>query len=405
MKVLSVSGIGKTYRTYGSELRRIASWFGIGSGGFRESRVLEGVGFSMEPGEAVGIAGHNGAGKSTLLKIIAGMTRPSEGRIELKGTVSAIIELGLGFNPEFTGRQNAAHYLGMTGFQPDEIRRAIPFIEEFSELGEYFEMPLRVYSSGMQVRLAFAAATAFRPDVLIVDEALAVGDAYFQHKSFGRIKEFRDSRTAVLLVSHDRQALQSVCGRVILLDGGKQVMDGSPADVLDYYNGLMAVRGAAAVSQTAVTGGRMQTVSGTGEAKTESVGLFDADGNRVTVLKVGQAVELRAEVAVYAHVGTLNFGYMLKDRLGQTVYGTNTWFTGQAFSAEAGDRYIFTVRFSADMGVGSYSVTTTLTDGLSHLDHNCEWRDFALMFEVVNTDKTHFEGHSHIPSVIEIEKR
>ena len=403
MSVLRVENAGKAYRMYSSGIRRICSWFGIGIGGYTDVRVLGGVNFSMEAGEAVGIAGHNGAGKSTLLKMIAGMTRPTEGTVEYSGSVSAIIELGLGFQPELTGRQNAVQYLGMSGFLPESIKEGVKFVEEFSELGEYFDKPVRIYSSGMQARLAFAAATAFRPDILIVDEALSVGDAYFQHKSFGRIREFRDMGTAVLLVSHDRQVMQSICGRVLLLDGGKQVMDGNPSEVLDYYNGLMAKRSGTAVSRTEVTGGRMQTVSGTGEAICVSVAMYDADGNQVTLLHVGREYELRVRVEVSADIEGLVFGYMLKDRLGQTVYGTNTWFTGQVINVPAGGRLTVRVHFRADLGVGSYSVSTALSGGMTHLDRNFEWRDFAMMFETVNTEKTHFEGHSYVPSVIEIE--
>ncbi|WP_303851563.1 ABC transporter ATP-binding protein [Seleniivibrio woodruffii] len=403
MSALRVENAGKVYRMYGSGLRRVLSWFGIGRGGYTDVRVLEGVNFSMDAGEAVGIAGHNGAGKSTLLKMIAGMTRPTEGTVIYSGTVSAIIELGLGFQPELTGRQNAVQYLGMSGFQPESIKEGVGFVEEFSELGGYFDKPVRIYSSGMQARLAFAAATAFRPDILIVDEALSVGDAYFQHKSFGRIREFLSSGTAVLLVSHDRQAMQSICDRVLLLDGGRQVMDGNPSEVLDYYNGLMAKRSGTAVSRTEVTGGRMQTVSGTGEAKCVSTGMYDADGNQVAILHVGREYELRVWVEVVADISDLVFGYMLKDRLGQTVYGTNTWFTGQVIKAEAGTKLTFRVRFRADLGVGSYSVSTALSGGMTHLEYNYEWRDFAMMFETVNTEKTHFEGHSYVPSVIEIE--
>ena len=403
MSLLSVKNVGKVYRTYGSGLRRVLSWFGIGSGGYTDTRVLEGVSFTLEKGEAVGIAGHNGAGKSTLLKMIAGMTRQTEGNIEYSGTVSAIIELGLGFHPDLTGRQNAAQYLAMSGFQSADIKEGVSFVEEFSELGEYFDKPVRIYSSGMQARLAFASATAFRPDILMVDEALSVGDAYFQHKSFGRIREFLNSGTAVLLVSHDRQAMQSICGRVLLLDGGKLVMDGRPSEVLDYYNGLMAKRSGTAVSQTAVTGGRMQTVSGTGEAKCVSVEIYDSEGTSVKLLHVGRQYELRVRAEVYEDIDGLVFGYMLKDRLGQTAYGTNTWFTEQVLNVKKNDRLIFRVRFRADIGVGSYSVSTALSGGMTHLDRNFEWRDFAMMFETVNTDRTHFEGHSYVPSVIEIE--
>jgi lipopolysaccharide transport system ATP-binding protein len=161
--------------------------------------VLRNISFSVAPGEAVGIVGNNGAGKSTLLKMITGTTRPTEGQITSTGRISALLELGLGFHPDFTGRQNVSMSGQLLGMCPDELTTLMPEIEAFAEIGDYIDQPVRVYSSGMQVRLAFSVATAIRPDILIVDEALSVGDTYFQHKSFDRIKQFRNDGTTLLL--------------------------------------------------------------------------------------------------------------------------------------------------------------------------------------------------------------
>lgn len=169
--------------------------------------VQQGLNFEVRAGEAVGIIGMNGAGKSTLLKMIVGTTQPTTGSVEMTGRVAALLELGMGFHPDFTGRQNAIMAGQLLGMSVEEILTLMPDIEAFAEIGEYIDEPVRVYSSGMQVRLAFAVATARRPDVLIVDEALSVGDAYFQHKSFDRIREFRKRGTTLLIVSHDKQAI------------------------------------------------------------------------------------------------------------------------------------------------------------------------------------------------------
>src|SRR5690606_31186347 len=171
-----------------------------------------------------------------------------------------------------------------------------PQIEEFAEIGAYIDSPVRVYSSGMQMRLAFSVATARRPDILIVDEALSVGDAYFQHKSFERIRQFRESGTTLLLVSHDKQAIQSVCDRAILLDAGRVTKEGNPEEVFDYYNAMIGQRENAAVRQVARDDGRVQTISGTGEAKVESVTLLDAGGRIVEVVDVGTEVTLVVRV-------------------------------------------------------------------------------------------------------------
>jgi len=196
MSLLNVSGLGKAYRTYHSEFQRIARWFYLPSKPRDEHWVLKDINFSIEPGEAIGIVGQNGAGKSTLLKMITGTLQPTEGSIQVNGRIAAILELGMGFNPELTGRQNVHHAAGLMGFSSEQIAGAMDNIESFAEIGEYFDESVRTYSSGMQMRVAFAVATAFRPDILIVDEALSVGDSYFQHKSFERIREFQAQGTS-----------------------------------------------------------------------------------------------------------------------------------------------------------------------------------------------------------------
>lgn len=237
---LHVQGLGKAYRRWGSEWMRAASWFGLPVRATEEHWVLRNVEFSIAPGETVGIIGQNGAGKSTLLKLITGTTQPSEGGITRTGRVAAILELGMGFNPDLTGRQNAYHSAGLMGYTQLQIVEAMPDIEAFAEIGEYFDEPVRTYSSGMQMRVAFSVATAFRPDLLIVDEALSVGDSYFQHKSFDRIRQFRDEGISIMLVTHGMADVKTLCDRVILLDKGMVLKDGKPDEVVDFYNALVA---------------------------------------------------------------------------------------------------------------------------------------------------------------------
>ena len=225
MSLLSVQGLGKAFRSYRSEWHRFARWFGLSVKPREEHWVLRHVSFDIEPGEAIGIVGQNGAGKSTLLKMITGTLKPTEGQVQIHGRIAAILELGMGFNPELTGRQNVHHAAGLMGFTPEQIDAALPDIEAFAEIGDYFGEPVRTYSSGMQMRVAFAVATAWRPEILIVDEALSVGDSYFQHKSFDRIREFQEQGTTLLIVSHDRGAIQSLCDRAILLESGTVIKD------------------------------------------------------------------------------------------------------------------------------------------------------------------------------------
>src|ERR1700712_2690256 len=240
MSLLRAKDLGKAYRTYRSEWQRIGRWLGIKSAPREEHWVLQHINFEINAGEAIGIVGQNGAGKSTLLKMLTGTLQPTTGEVQVNGRIAAILELGMGFNPELTGRQNVYHAAGLMGFNTPQIDEVIEDIEAFAEIGEYFNEPVRTYSSGMQMRVAFAVATAFRPDILIVDEALSVGDSYFQHKSFERIREFQEQGTTLLLVSHDKQAIQSVCDRAILLDGGRLAREGKPEEVMDFYNALIA---------------------------------------------------------------------------------------------------------------------------------------------------------------------
>lgn len=393
MTVLSVENVGKAFRGYRSEWHRFARWFGLTIKAVEETWVLRHINFDVRSGEAVGIIGHNGAGKSTLLKIVTGTLQPTEGRIQVNGRIAAILELGMGFNPELTGRQNVRHAAGLMGFAPDQINQAMPDIEAFAEIGEYFDEAVRTYSSGMQMRVAFAIATAWRPEVLIVDEALSVGDAYFQHKSFARIREFREQGTTLLIVSHDRSAIQSLCDRAVLLEKGRVSKDGSPEEVFDFYNALIAEKENSTVEIKTFDDGKAQTISGTGEARVEEIGLYDKHGKAVEYVGVGDRVELRVRAKVYQPIDTLVFGYGIKDRLGQVMYGTNTWHTEQLIrNAQPGDMFTFKLAFEVRLGVGSYSLQTALTDRDTHLVSNYEWQDRAFVFNVINVDKTHFAG-------------
>ena len=403
---LRLDNVGKAYWDWGGEWRRITSWFGLPIKPLKEDWVLRHVSFSIEQGEAVGIVGQNGAGKSTLLKLVTGTVRPTEGRIFSTARIAAILELGMGFNQDLTGRQNAHHSASLMGHSLEAIERVMPSIEEFAEIGEYFDHPVRTYSSGMQMRVAFAVATAFRPDVLIVDEALSVGDAYFQHKSFARIREFQKQGTSLLIVSHDRSAIQSLCSRAILLEQGRVIRDGGPEDVMDYYNALIAERENNTVREQEHGSGRRQVISGTGEAVVDSIELRNARQELVEYVEVGAEVELRIVVNVRADVPRLVLGYMIKDRLGQPVYGTNTHHTGQAVeNVREGQRLTFSVRFPMALGPGTYSVSTALVSTDTHLVNNYEWRDLALVFSVANLDKPHFVGSAWMPSVIEVHQQ
>jgi len=405
---LDVRGLGKAYRRWGSELRRIASWFVPGVRPQHEHWVLKDVSFSIAAGESVGIIGQNGAGKSTLLKLITGTTQPTVGHVAVRGRVAAILELGMGFNADLTGRENVYHSAGLMGYAWDDIHRAMPDIEAFAEIGAYFDQPMRTYSSGMQVRVAFSVATAFRPDLLIVDEALSVGDSYFQHKSFDRIRQFRDEGVSIIFVSHSLSDVRTLCDRVILIDKGQVLKDGVPDEVVDYYNAMITEKENAklTVEQRRAKNGWLMTRSGSGEARVAGLRMVDAaTEEELAVVNVGQRVELRLDVTVHEDLPRLVLGYMIRDKQGHIIWGTNTWHTRQIVEApRAGETIVFRLPFTCTLGPGSYSVSPALVSSDTHLSDNYEWVDNLLVFDVLNVDRDFFIGSSSLDARFVIER-
>lgn len=406
MGSIVVSNVGKSYKKYSSRWGRLAEWFIPGVGKKHDLKwVIHDISFTVNPGEAVGIIGINGAGKSTLLKMITGTTIPSKGTINLKGRVAALLELGMGFHPDFTGRQNVFMSGQLLGYSVQELHQLMPDIESFAEIGDYIDQPVRVYSSGMQMRLAFSVATAVRPDILIVDEALSVGDSYFQHKSFDRIRDYARQGTTLLIVSHDKAAIQSICDRAILLNEGRKEFEGNPEAVMDYYNALLADKEKRSIQQKVTDDGKIQTISGTGEANVIATEIYDKKGELSEHLNVGEDATLLIRVKVNHDLPRLVVGYSFKDRLGQVIYGTNTALKNQiVLDAKKGEIYDFKFKFSMNIGVGSYSVQTALVSSETHLVDNYEWRDLALVFNVINAHKEQFAGVAWIDPDIEIKK-
>jgi lipopolysaccharide transport system ATP-binding protein len=393
--------MSKEFVEYDSGFKRVLSWFGMNFTPEKSHKVLKNISLSIDSGESVGIIGSNGAGKSTILKLITGILRPTTGDIKITGNISAILELGMGFHQDLTGRQNTYNSLGLMGRATNEIDAVISQIEEFAEIGEYFDEPVRSYSSGMQMRVAFSVATAFKPEVLIVDEALSVGDTYFQHKSFSRIKEFQESGTTLLIVSHDRNAIQGLCNRAVLLDDGIIIKDGPPDEVFDFYNAIIAEKENSTVKVKKVAGNKVQTTSGSGDATVTCIEMLNEKNESIDHLNVGQTVYLRICIEAKQKLPSLTLGYLIKDRLGQDVYGTNTFYLQKKDSpANAGDSTEYTFKFTANLGVGSYSITTALHAGSSHLVDNYEWKDLAFVFNIVNMDKVHFSGGTWLPPIL-----
>ena len=405
MGTISVVNLGKAYKQFPSRWTRLAEWLIP----FYPKRhtlkwILQDVNFTVQPGEAVGIIGINGAGKSTLLKMITGTTLPTTGTVQMTGRVAALLELGMGFHPDFTGRQNAFMAGQLLGYTADEIQRLMPEIEAFAEIGSYIDEPVRVYSSGMQMRLAFSVATAVRPDILIVDEALAVGDTYFVHKIFDRIRNYRAQGTTLLIVSHDKAAIQAICDRAILLNAGRIALEGAPDAVMDAYNALIADKENSTVRQVSIDDGKTQTVSGTAEAFVKKIAILDDLGNHLEVIGVGQSIELRMEVQTIALIPELVVGFIIKDRLGQVVFGTNTFHLQHVLhNLNPNVKAMVSFKFPADLGPGTYSVSTALHASDNHISKNYEWKDLALVFNVINMSKPEFIGTNWLSPSVEIQ--
>lgn len=405
MGQITIIGLGKCFKQYPSRWSRLCEWLVPWIGvRHRKHWVLHDINLRIESGEAIAIVGVNGAGKSTLLKLIAGTLKPSAGVVKVRGRIAALLELGMGFHPDFTGRQNLFMAGQLLGLSPRQIEELLPEIEAFAEIGEYIDQPLRVYSSGMQVRLAFSVATAIRPDILIVDEALAVGDAYFQHKSFERILRYKEQGTTLLLVSHDKNAIQSICDRVIIIGHGTVLGQGEPEPMMNLYNALTADPQGDTVIQESNDKGQLQTISGTGEASVTEITLRDqGSGEIINVASIGQPVVLEICARTNEAITNLVCGFAIKNRLGQVVFGTNTALTGNVCqSLQTDEERVFRFSFVMNLAPGQYSLTTCLSSSETHLENNYEWRDLATCFEVLNLNRTGFDGQIWLDTAVEV---
>ncbi|MEA3467355.1 MAG: ABC transporter ATP-binding protein [Thermodesulfobacteriota bacterium] len=404
---VSVHNLGKKYKRYPNRWARLSEWLSFGKHQAHEATwILRNLNFELEQGDSLGIIGVNGAGKSTLLKLLTKTSVPSEGTVEIHGRVAALLELGMGFHQDFTGRINALMTCQMMGYSNEEAHALIEDIRDFSELGDYLDQPVRVYSTGMQVRLAFSAATVTRPEILIVDEALSVGDAYFQHKCIGRIRDYRDKGTTLLFVSHDPGAVKALCNRAILLDGGAIIKDGASDSVLDYYNSVIARKNnEEKIRQVTGEGGKVSTRSGNGNAKIVDVDITKPDGQSVRSVLVGEKVILHCSVAFYKNMENPAVGFLLRDRMGNDVYGTNTSHLGhKMMRVQSGDCLDFFFSLPLNIGVGNYSFCVAVHGGDSHLEENCDWWDRCLAIQVIAGEETSFIGVAALPVEVDISR-
>jgi len=340
MSLLSVQNVGKAFRTYKSEWHRFANWFGLKIKPAEEHWVLRHINFEIHAGEAIGIIGQNGAGKSTLLKMITGTLQPSEGTIHVNGRIAAILELGMGFDVELTGRQNVFHAAGLMGFSSEETQQAIQNIESFADIGEYFDEPVRVYSTGMQVRVAFSVATMIRPEILIIDEALAVGDISFQQKCYKKIREFKEQGTALIFVTHDLGVLYSLCDQAIYLRDNTLFSKGSVKEVaMTYEHDMKSVKvfpetGFGGVSSSS---GLLDKANQYLNVQLEAFLTRGNDGDSVCSFAEGGVIGVNIFCVVEA-IQEPHLGFQIRDNKNNIIYETNTYCLGKDVTSYYNDK-------------------------------------------------------------------
>jgi len=400
-KVLELKSVSKVYKIYSSNKARLYEIFSK-KRYHREFVANREISFDLYEGETLGIIGVNGAGKSTLLKMIAGVIEPSGGEILRHGRVTALLELGTGFNDELSGYENIKLNGELIGMSARECEEKEERIIAFSELGDYIYEPIKSYSSGMKMRLAFSIALFSEPQILIVDEALSVGDAHFAAKCTRALRERKEANMSIIYVSHDLNSLKILCDRVILLDKGGVVEMGMPEEIINSYNYLISKLND---SDNIITiSDTKESSFGSFEAEMYGAMLRDAKSHS-DVISSGETVSLSFYVRAKKDLSGCNFGFLIKDKFGQDIYGSSSKNLGATYRLEAGCQYRLTLEFDLNIGVGKYSLSLALSLGDNHLDSCVHWLDYACGFEVVETLEESFIGVCRLtPRLGELER-
>lgn len=441
---ISVESLGKKYDIYAQPadrlkqmiLPRVAGLVGKPKGVYyKEFWALRDVSFDVRRGETVGIIGRNGSGKSTLLQMVCSTLHPTEGKVHVHGRIAALLELGAGFNPEFTGRENVFLSGLLYGIPEGELRKRFQSIVDFADIGEFINQSVKTYSSGMYVRLAFAIAAHVDADTLVIDEALSVGDVRFTQKCMRYLREFQ-KRGTLLFVSHDTGAVTSLCSRAIWMDAGRMVMDGSAREVVEHYLAVQHAADRASLGATvtvraigddaaspagaavempvdvidprkAVLNGEATrnlveifefdaeqagTEFGAGALRIMDVQMLDGEGAVLQLTAGGEAVELAIDAQVMESVTSPIFGFYVKDRLGQRLFGDNTYvsYRDHSLAAIPGSRLRARFRFRMPvMPGGDYSIDVAVATGTQENHTQQHWIHDALAFRASDSTMRH----------------
>lgn len=367
---------------------------------FREFWALQDISLQVRKGESYGIVGLNGSGKSTLLQIITGTLPPTLGKVAIQGRIAALLELGSGFNPDFTGRENVYMNGALQGFSRNQIDSKFDAIQSFADIGDHFDQPLMTYSSGMQMRLAFAVATAFDPDILIIDEALAVGDAYFQQKCFHRIERFKEGGGTLLFVSHDANTIKHLCDKAVLISHGKVVSHGIPKTVIDLYQGLIAQKTdlgdrAIIVSQNQntqpvespvlleanATWTKATTITTNQQAELTDFKLLDSTGQQVAHIESEADLTVQYRIRMNKDFDRPAFGLIVRDKTGRSLFETSTYAMRMEEKPVAmGKDVLVRFNFNFNLRAGQYSFSVGVANkGFSR----SEFEEYSLLMHDV----------------------
>ncbi|MDD3253992.1 MAG: ABC transporter ATP-binding protein [Lachnospiraceae bacterium] len=422
---IQVQDVSKIYRLYEKPIDRLKESLSLTRRNFhRDFFALSGISFQVEKGETVGIIGTNGSGKSTILKIITGVLTPTTGSVRVSGVISALLELGAGFNMDYTGIENVYMNGTMMGFSRKQMEEKLPDILEFADIGDFVYQPVKTYSSGMFVRLAFALAINVEPEILIVDEALSVGDVFFQAKCYRRMEEIRKNGTTILMVTHDMGSVIKYCDRVVLLNRGQYIAEGAPGKMVDLYKKILAnqmedleeelsemndfsggldadgaaggtgepngkLNGKSVTHHAQHTQGLMKdkltinpsrTEYGNGRAEIYDLGLFDEQGNLTNLLLKGEYFTIREKIRFHGEIEAPIFTYTIKDKKGADLTGTNTMFEGADVKpVRSGDEYEVNFRQKMTLQGGEYLLSMSCT-GFEQGEHTVYHR----LYDVAN---------------------
>ena len=415
---INVEHISKVYKLYRGKADRLKDALHIGGAkNYQEYHALSDVSFEVKRGETVGLIGTNGAGKSTLLKTITGVLTPSAGQIEVNGKISALLELVAGFNMEYTGLENIYFNGTLLGYTKEQMEERVPKIVEFAGIGDYIHQPVKTYSSGMFARLAFAMAINVEPDILIVDEALSVGDIYFQSKCFKKMDEIKRNGTTILLVTHDMSSVVKYCDKVVVLNHGKVVKEGNPKEMVDIYKKILvnqydenAVEEEQAKFETAsdtwaskLSLNEENVLYGSGKARIIDFGFFDADDQITGMIMKKNTFKIKMKVEFFENVENPIFAFAVKNARGAEVTGTNTMFERVDLPlAKKGETYVVTFTQRALLQGGEYLMSFGCTGY-----ENGEFTVYDRLYDVANltiVSEQDTVGAFDIDSQIEIEK-